>query len=98
MGWACLARTSPHILQQPLSCSPATADADAAAYAAGFSSSAVAAAAVAAAFTSVNVKANSRGLGVPGANEPTLYYNNPDVDGWEFDVGTMAGNGNLVSK
>ncbi|WIA23616.1 hypothetical protein OEZ85_000323 [Tetradesmus obliquus] len=46
----------------------------------------------------VTVKANSRGLGVPGANEPNIYYNNPDVDGWEFDVSTMAGNGNLVSN
>jgi hypothetical protein len=43
----------------------------------------------------VNVKASMRNV---GANEPTIYYNNPDVDGWEFDVSTMAGNGNLVSK
>jgi hypothetical protein len=54
------------------------------------------------------VTSNARGIGNPGASEPSLYYVNPVqaseefapktwIDA-EFDVTPMAGSGNIVSK
>jgi hypothetical protein len=45
----------------------------------------------------VPVTANARNIGIPGADEPSLYYVNPDID-VEFDVTPMAGSGSIVSK